>query len=121
MQEHVELFMVGGNHNKVYEVWLAPIGWYASGYLDGWVVRFAYGRIGSTLKHGTKTETPLPYYDAKQIYDNLVQSKLVKGYKYAVIEPKPTKPQTQPKPQSRPVTVTVTVVDEPRGRKFRDV
>jgi len=48
---------------------------------DGdFIVNFAYGRRGSTLKTGTKTQTPVPYEKAKKIYDKLVLSKASKGY-----------------------------------------
>ena len=44
------------------------------------IVNFAYGRRGSTLKTGTKTQTPVPFEKAKKIYDKLVLSKESKGY-----------------------------------------
>ena len=48
---------------------------------DGdYIVNFAYGRRGATLKTGTKTQTPVPYEKAKKIYDKLVLSKAAKGY-----------------------------------------
>jgi len=47
---------------------------------DLFVVNFAYGRRGSTLKTGTKTQSPVPYEKAKKIYDKLVLSKSAKGY-----------------------------------------
>jgi bifunctional non-homologous end joining protein LigD len=46
----------------------------------GYVVQFAYGRRGSTLQTGTKTQAPVPYDEAKKIYDRLVAEKTAKGY-----------------------------------------
>jgi len=45
-----------------------------------YVVNFAYGRRGATLKTGTKTQAPVAYEKAKKIYDKLVLSKRSKGY-----------------------------------------
>ena len=47
---------------------------------DGFVVNFAYGRRGSTLTTGTKTASPVPFEQAKKIYDKLVKEKTAKGY-----------------------------------------
>ena len=44
------------------------------------VVNFAYGKRGGTLKKGTRTKTPVAYKKAKIIYDKLVKSKTDKGY-----------------------------------------
>jgi bifunctional non-homologous end joining protein LigD len=46
----------------------------------GWVVRFAYGRRGSTLTTGTKTNQPLGLEEAQAIFDKLIKSKVAKGY-----------------------------------------
>ena len=47
----------------------------------GFVVNFAYGRRGSTLNTGSKTQSPVPYAEAVDIYEKLVMSKTAKGYK----------------------------------------
>jgi len=109
-KESIELFMVTGKHNKTYVVELYPYG-------QGWNVDFAYGRIGSTLKHGTKTPNPLPYYTAKQVYDNLVQSKKAKGYTAGMHK---VQGVIEKKQAATKQTVTVVQIEEPRGRKFRD-
>lgn len=44
------------------------------------MVEFAYGRRGTTLSQGTKTNVPVPYQQAKRIYDKLVAEKIAKGY-----------------------------------------
>jgi len=62
------------NSDKVYQAWLEPSG-------DGWVVRFAFGRRGSTLKPGQKTASPISYAGAKKVYDELVREKMGKGYR----------------------------------------
>jgi bifunctional non-homologous end joining protein LigD len=47
---------------------------------DGFIVRFSYGRRGSTLTTGTKTEMPVPLADATKVFNKLISSKLAKGY-----------------------------------------
>jgi bifunctional non-homologous end joining protein LigD len=44
------------------------------------VVNFQYGRRGSTLTTGTKTEKPVPIEKARAIFDKLVKEKQAKGY-----------------------------------------
>ena len=47
---------------------------------ERFVVNFAYGRRGSTLNTGTKTNVPVDYDSAKRIFDKLVKEKQGKGY-----------------------------------------
>jgi bifunctional non-homologous end joining protein LigD len=47
---------------------------------DGYMVHFAYGRRGSTLNTGSKTQTPVEYPIAKDIFDKLIKEKMAKGY-----------------------------------------
>lgn len=47
---------------------------------DGFVVSFAYGRRGSTLQTGTKTQHPTSLSEATQIWQKLVAAKEAKGY-----------------------------------------
>ena len=47
----------------------------------GYVVNFAYGRIGNVCNAGTKTNTPVPFGTAQGIFQKLVNEKLAKGYK----------------------------------------
>jgi bifunctional non-homologous end joining protein LigD len=72
--EHIELRYQEGNSDKVYRASVESFG-------PGYVVNFAYGRRGSNLNTGTKTESPLPLQAATQVYRKLVGSKLAKGYK----------------------------------------
>ncbi len=48
---------------------------------DDYVVNFQYGRCGSVLKRGTKTEAPVSLEEAESIYDSVVKEKTAKGYK----------------------------------------
>lgn len=65
-----------GTSDKVYLTCIEQAG-------GGYVVNFAYGRRGSTLNTGTKTQAPVPYTEALSIYEKLVASKTAKGYKPA--------------------------------------
>jgi bifunctional non-homologous end joining protein LigD len=47
---------------------------------DGWVVNFQYGRIGSTLNAGSKTQAPMAYAQARKVFDKLVEGKVKEGY-----------------------------------------
>ncbi|MCZ7646237.1 MAG: WGR domain-containing protein [Planctomycetota bacterium] len=67
------LFYKEGNSDKVYRAAIEE-------RADGFVVNFAFGRRGSTLQTGTKTNAPVPFDQAKKIYDKLVKSKTAKGY-----------------------------------------
>jgi bifunctional non-homologous end joining protein LigD len=67
------LFMTEGSSDKAYQVHLVQEG-------DGWMVTYANGRRGSTLKTGLKTTAPLPYADALNLYEKTVASKKKGGY-----------------------------------------
>ncbi len=71
--ESITLFYKQEKSDKVYKASLEE-------KEDGFIVNFAYGRRGSTLKTGTKTQTPVVYEKAKKIYDKLITSKSAKGY-----------------------------------------
>jgi bifunctional non-homologous end joining protein LigD len=70
--ESISLFYKEGNSDKVYQAQLLQQG-------TEWVVNFQYGRRGSTLATGTKTNSPT-YQIAKDAYDKLIRSKMAKGY-----------------------------------------
>jgi len=70
----VDLEYREGSSDKVYRAAIEPSG-------DGHVVNFAYGRRGSTLNAGTKTQRPVSYDEARKIYEKLVKSKTAKGYR----------------------------------------
>ncbi len=67
------LYYREGGSDKIYRAELAPQD-------GGFVVRFAYGRRGSTLASGTKTPHPVTHGEAEDIYNKLVKSKTAKGY-----------------------------------------
>ena len=71
--ENITLYFKQGSSDKVYQTSIEP--------KDGkFVVNFAYGRRGTTLQTGTKTQAPVDYAAAKSIYDKLVREKTAKGY-----------------------------------------
>jgi len=69
--ENITLFFKQERADKVYKAALEEKD-------SQYIVNFAYGRRGSTLKTGTKTQTPVPYEKAKKIYDKLVRDKSAK-------------------------------------------
>lgn len=71
--EQITLYYREGSSDKVYQASITPKD-------GGYVVQFAYGRRGATLQTGTKTQAPVPYDQAKKIYDKLVSEKTAKGY-----------------------------------------
>ena len=73
-RESVTLYYCSGSSNKVYQAAIEE----KNG--EGFVVNFAYGRRGSTLQTGAKTAAPVPFEQAKKIYDKLVAEKTGKGY-----------------------------------------
>ncbi|ATQ76876.1 hypothetical protein CR152_21880 [Massilia violaceinigra] len=72
-KESVSLYQTKGSTDKEYHCHLDPVD-------GGWVVYGRNGRRGSALTHQAKTATPLPYAEAKGIYDTLVRTKLKGGY-----------------------------------------
>lgn len=73
--ESVSLFYKEGSSDKVYQASIdaSPGGLF--------LVNFQYGKRGSTLQCGCKTAKPVPYADARKIFDKLVHEKTSKGYK----------------------------------------
>lgn len=71
--EQTTLYFRQGSSDKVYQTAIEP-------KAGGYVVTFAYGRRGTVLQTGTKTNAPVPYEDAKRIYDKLIAEKTAKGY-----------------------------------------
>src|ERR1700734_1376373 len=70
---NITLYFREGTSNKVYQCQIQSAG-------ERYVVNFAYGRRGSTLNTGTKTNVPVEYETAKRIFDKLVKEKTGKGY-----------------------------------------
>ena len=71
--EQITLYYSEGASDKVYQASIEPSA-------DKYVVRFAYGRRGSTLQTGIKTPAPVDYSTALKVYHQLVASKTAKGY-----------------------------------------
>ena len=71
--EHTTLFYRQGPADKIYKASIVPQD-------GGYVVQFQFGRRGSTLQSGRKNPVPVPYDEAKRIYDQLLASKKNKGY-----------------------------------------
>ena len=71
--QNITLYYREGSSDKVYQCQIEQAG-------ERFVVNFAYGRRGSTLNTGTKTNVPVSYDDAKRIFEKLVKEKMFKGY-----------------------------------------
>ncbi|CAN5621235.1 hypothetical protein BH10PLA1_BH10PLA1_17170 [soil metagenome] len=71
--ERATLYFKNGSSDKIYQAVIEPKG-------NGFVVNFAYGRRGSTLKTGAKTAEPVAYAVAQKIYRKLIAEKQAKGY-----------------------------------------
>jgi bifunctional non-homologous end joining protein LigD len=69
----IELGYQEGTSDKIYRASIEAKG-------TGFVVNFAFGRRGSSMNVGTKTPDPVSLEVAVSIYENLVDSKLDKGY-----------------------------------------
>jgi len=72
-KESVTLYFCAGSSDKTYRAAIEQVD-------GGYVVSFAFGRRGSTMQTGTKTNSPVSFQKAKAIYDKLVREKTAKGY-----------------------------------------
>lgn len=73
MNKCIELGCQKGTSDKVYHVELKQVD-------EGFVVNYANGRRGSSLRGGTKTQEPVSLDKARVIFDRLVKSKIKGGY-----------------------------------------
>ena len=64
--EHITLYFREGSSDKIYQAGIQSKD-------GGFVVHVAYGRRGSALTTGTKTQSPVDYPKAKSIFDKLVR------------------------------------------------
>ena len=71
--QRATLYFREGTSDKIYQAAIEPAG-------NRFVVTFAYGRRGSTLSTGTKTQIPVELDRAQTIFDQLVREKTAKGY-----------------------------------------
>ena len=74
--QSTSLYFREGTSDKEYHAAIEP-------HDGGFIVTFAYGRRGSTLTAGTKTQYPVSLIEATKIHEKLVASKLAKGYRIA--------------------------------------
>ena len=72
--ESANLYYKEGASDKVYHATIEDVG-------QGYVVNFSYGRRGSALKSGTKTNGPVTKEQAKKIFDSILKEKTGKGYR----------------------------------------
>jgi len=71
--KNITLYCTEGSSDKEYQASIEETD-------GGFLVNFAYGRRGSALKAGTKTNAPVSLEKAQKVYDSLVKSKTAKGY-----------------------------------------
>jgi bifunctional non-homologous end joining protein LigD len=71
--ESTTLYYREGSSDKVYQATIEPKD-------NGYLVNFAFGRRGTTLNTGTKTQSPVPLEQAQAIYQKLLKEKMAKGY-----------------------------------------
>lgn len=73
MKDSITLYFKSGSADKVYFCEVIKQG-------AGFVVNFAFGRRGTTMQTGTKTNSPITYEKASDIFNKLIKSKKAKGY-----------------------------------------
>lgn len=96
------LYYREGGSDKVYHASIERDG-------DGYVVNFAFGRRGSALQTGSKTQCPVSMSEANEIFGKLVLSKLDKGYRVVdgavtrvqSVHPAPAGPDPEPATYNR--------------------
>lgn len=71
--ERVTLYQRDADRDHVFSCAIEPAG-------ERFMVNFAHGRRGSTLNVGTLTNVPVPYPNARRLFDQSVKAQLRKGY-----------------------------------------
>jgi bifunctional non-homologous end joining protein LigD len=71
--KNVSLYFKEGSSDKEYHIQLEKKD-------GGFVVNFQYGRVGSNLNAGTKTDSPVSLEAAEKIFAKLEREKRGKGY-----------------------------------------
>ena len=66
--EEIKLYCTDDTSDKVYNVQIEKV-------KNGYVVNYQNGKRNSNLTEGTKTDSPLSYDNAKEIFDALIKSK----------------------------------------------
>ena len=75
MEEKITLYYKQGTSDKVYEVWME-----ITPSRKEAMVYFAFGRRGSNLQGGPKTNSPMPLDEAQSYMERLADEKIRKGY-----------------------------------------
>ncbi|TAF67325.1 MAG: WGR domain-containing protein [Cytophagales bacterium] len=108
--KQTKLFFREKNSDKVYEIDLCEVG-------EGrFVVNFRYGKRGTQLKEGTKTEQPTDQANAEKIFAELESEKRKKGYK---TQEENTAPKTLPNylPNTPESALLQRLSDEAQGKQ----
>lgn len=71
--ERTNLYFTEGTSDKIYNIILQELD-------GGWVVNIERGKRGKSPIEETKTAAPLPFKDARKLYDSLVKKQTGKGY-----------------------------------------
>lgn len=74
------LYFQEGNSDKVYQIRLEETTQPNTNSNLNYIVNFAFGRRNKWLKRDTKTPNPVSRHTAQTIFDQLLKSKLRKGY-----------------------------------------
>lgn len=77
--DKISLYFREGSSDKEYHIGIEPDNT-KKGAPGLFVVNYAYGRRGSSLRTGTKTANPVCYADARKIYEKEVRGQLRDGY-----------------------------------------
>lgn len=75
--QQATLYFKEGTSDKVYQAWVDK-----NETTQDCQVNYAFGRRGSKLRGGRKTDHPVSQWSATKIYSDLIDSKLKKGYGY---------------------------------------
>lgn len=74
MEKQISLHYQDDRSDKIYNAFLKQEG-------AGYVVNFSFGRRGSALAVGSKTQAPVDLAKAQKVFDKLVSEKTGKGYR----------------------------------------
>jgi hypothetical protein len=66
--EDIKLYFKDDTSDKVYNIQIEKVA-------QGYVVNYQFGKNGGKLKEGTQTDSPVPYENAKEIFDAAIKFK----------------------------------------------
>lgn len=107
------LWSTKGGSDKLYNALLRQKG-------DGWVVDYSNGARGGTLRQGTRTQTPVTYEAALQLYEALVRSKIKDGYGCASTGEAYTSSDFADRATGLDVQLLTAIDEDECNRKLRD-